>query len=292
MAKLVSNLMRAQIALLNPLLRRMDVKSARYLQDGLGALGAHILTDSVVCRPQPFAQFEASWAETASPVPNRAILYLHGGSYTAGSLVYAQLFGGVLAETTGWPVLCVGYRLAPEHPYPAALNDALIAYRYLLATHAPQEIVFVGESAGGGLCACLCLRLKELGLPQPARVVALSPWTNLAMDGDYSEQESRDPVLSKDNLRYSAQLYAGEQIRLPTVSPVYGDLSGLPPFLLFAGTDEILLQDSQRLAEKLRACGGSCELHVAKDMWHVYVIYGVPEAKEALERIAGFVREE
>ena len=289
MATIVSNLMRGQIALLNQLLRRMDIKSSRKLQDALGALGTRVLTENITYSDETFARFEASWATPNVCAPGKAILYLHGGAYTAGTLVYARCFGGILAEKTGYPALCVAYRLAPEHPYPAALDDALEAYERLLDTYAPQDIVLAGESAGGGLCFCLCLRLRELGLPMPGCLVALSPWTDLEMAGDYSEAAVNDPVLNADNLRQSATMYAGENRKLPTVSPLFGDLKGLPPVLILAGADEILLRDSAVMAQRLWQSGGDCEFHVARDMWHVYVLYGVPEAKTALERIRRFI---
>ena len=289
MPKLLSNLVRAQITLVNPLLKRMDHAALRKLQDALGALGAKALAGDVSYVDESFAQFEAAWAYPVDPVRGKAILYLHGGSYTAGSLIYARSFGGVLASRTGVSALCVGYRLAPEHPYPAALEDALAAYQRLLERYRPDDVTFVGESAGGGLCFCLCLRLKELGLPQPARIVALSPWTDLTMPEDLDENSARDPVLSVEKLRYSANLYAPGKLSLPTVSPVFGDPTGLPPALILAGGDEILLPDSVRMAERLRAHGCPCDLRIAEGMWHVYVLYGIPEAKEALSRIQEFV---
>ncbi len=289
MARFVSNLMRAQIALLNPLLKRMDISTLRKLQDALGTLGAKALAGDVTYRDEPTLPFQAAWAEPSAPATGRAILYLHGGSYTAGTLAYAKGFGGVLADRTGYRVLCVGYRLAPEHPYPAALEDALSAYRYLLENHAPEMITLAGESAGGGLCFCLCLKLRELGLPQPARVVALSPWTDLTMSSELDEEAARDPVLSAEKLRRSAALYAQGHLGEPTVSPLFGDLTGLPSSLIIAGSDEILLPDAVRMAGRLGASGCDCELHVEPDMWHVYVLYGIPEAKDALDRIRTYI---
>ncbi|MGI6238442.1 MAG: alpha/beta hydrolase [Christensenellales bacterium] len=289
MARFVSNLVRMQIALLNPLLKRMDISTLRKLQDGLGALGTKAMASRVSYSDDKALPIEAVWAEPTVFTPGKAILYLHGGSYTAGTLTYAKGFGGVLADKTGYRVFCVGYRLAPEDPYPAALEDALCAYRYLLEDHAPEDIVFVGESAGGGLCYCLCLKLKEIGLPQPSRIVAISPWTDLTMSSELDEKERNDPVLSSEKLRTSAQMYAAGQLDVPTVSPLFGDLEGLPPSLIIAGTDEILLCDSVDMAERLKAQGCDCELHIEPDMWHVYVLYGIPEAREAVDRMRAFI---
>ena len=160
----------------------------------------------------------------------------------------------------------------------------------MLKTYAAQDILLAGESAGGGLCFCLCLKLKELGLPMPGRIVAASPWTDLTMSEDRypPEGESADPVLSVEGLRYSARLYAGERVGEPTASPLYGDLSGMPPSLILVGAEELLLGDSVEMARKLQSQGCACELHVEEGMWHVYVLYGIPEAKAALARIRDY----
>lgn len=289
MARLRSTLVRAQIALINPLLKRMDIAALRKLQDALGTLGTKTLGNEVTYRDLEGFPFQAAWAEPSALDPDAAILYLHGGSYTAGTLAYAKSFGGVLAEKTGNRVLCLGYRLAPEHPYPAALEDALAAYEHLLSLYPPEKITLAGESAGGGLCYCLCLKLKELGLPQPVRIVALSPWTDLTMSSLPDEEAAHDPVLSAERLAHSARMYAGEMLAEPTVSPLFGDPTGLPPSLIIAGTDEILFPDSTRMAELLRARGCACELHAEPGMWHVYPLYPIPEAKEALDRMRAYI---
>ena len=290
MPKLVSSLVHAQIMLLNPLLKRMDLKAMRKLQDALGVLGATALAGGVAFVDEFFDDFDAAWAVPKDVQSKKAILYLHGGAYTAGCLSYARGFGGILAEETGRKVLCVGYRLAPEFPYPAALNDALEAYRRMLKTYAAKDILLAGESAGGGLCFCLCMKLKALGLPLPEKIVAVSPWTDLTMaEGRYpAGAGSLDPVLSVEGLKYSAQMYAGERAGEPTASPLFGDLTGMPPSLILAGAEELLLGDSVEMAEKLNAQGSACTLHVEEGMWHVYVLYGIPEAKAALGRIRDY----
>ena len=290
MPKLVSSLVYAQIKLMNPLLKRMDLKAMRKLQDALGVLGATALASGVAFLDEAFDEFDAAWAVPKDAQREKAILYLHGGAYTAGCLSYARGFGGLLAEETGRKVLCVGYRLAPEFPYPTALNDALEAYRRMLKTYAAKDILLAGESAGGGLCFCLCLKLKALGLPLPEKIVAMSPWTDLTMAEERYPVvgESADPVLSVEGLKYSAQLYAGERAGEPTASPLFGDLTGLPPSLILAGAEELLLGDSVEMAEKLNAQGSACDLHVEEGMWHAYVLYGIPEAKAALARIRDY----
>ncbi|MEG0145377.1 MAG: alpha/beta hydrolase [Clostridia bacterium] len=292
MPKLVSNLMRAQIALLNPLLKRMDLSTMRKLQDMLGGLGARVVTDAVSFEDAPFDVFDAVWAIPKAAVAGKAILYLHGGSYTAGSLAYCKGFGGLLAEQTGYATLCVAYRLAPEHPFPAALDDALGAYRFLLESRQPGDIALVGESAGGGLCYCLALQLREMGLALPVCIVALSPWTDLTLASpSCTENLPLEPLLNKEGLAYSAQLYGGTDLENPLISPLFGDMTGLPPSLIYAGTHEILEDDSVLMAKKLTSAHCACELHVAEGMWHAYVLYGIPEAREAIERMNEFITE-
>lgn len=291
MAKLVTRVLRSQIALLNPLLTHMDLEKMRKLQDALGALGERALRD-VEYQDAPFDNFEAAWARREGEESRGAILYLHGGSYTAGSLAYAKGFGGVLSDETGYETLCVGYRLAPEHPFPAALDDALAAYRAVIETHDPCHVALVGESAGGGLCYALCLKLKALNLPLPACVAALSPWTDLTMTLESVEAlKDVDPILSADGLSLSARMYGGDDLSSPFISPLYGDLTHMPPSFIAAGTHEILLDDSVLMAKKLNEALSPCQLILMDGLWHGYALYPIPEAKETLEKLRAFVWE-
>jgi len=210
----------------------------------------------------------------------------------AGSLAYSKGFGGILAEKTGRPTLCVGYRLAPEHPFPAALEDAVEAYQRIRSIYPSQNIAIIGESAGGGLSFCLALKLKELPVRQPSCIVALSPWCDLTCTGDsFDELAGVDPMLFPESLRWSAQLYARGEEKNPLVSPVFGDLTGLAPSLVYVGSLEILIDDATRIATRCAECGVHCELHIADDMWHVYPLFPIPESKRALDRIEEFVSE-
>ncbi|MBR6006499.1 MAG: alpha/beta hydrolase fold domain-containing protein, partial [Clostridia bacterium] len=206
----------------------------------------------------------------------------------------------VLASECGIRVLCPAYRLAPEHPYPAALDDAIEAYRYLLSSgYLPGQIVLAGESAGGGLCYCLMLRLRELRIPLPAGVVAISPWTDLTQSGEsYIYNKEADPSILKSTLDHYADCYTGalsgiEADRVdpkePTVSPLYGKLNGFPPSLIFVGGDEVLLEDSKALHEKLLSSGCRSELIIADHMWHAYVLYGLREHQEDYRKIDRFL---
>ena len=247
MPSLLSVLVREQIRLIKPILNRMSISTARAFQDALGQLGAKLVAGRVTFEPVQMDGFEACFALPEDEKDNRRmILYLHGGAYVAGNMKYARGFAGILADKLQQRVLSAAYRLAPEHPFPAALDDALTAYQYLLAKGwESRHISFVGESAGGGLVFCLCLRLKQLGLPLPAAVVGISPWTDLTFSGaSYITNASKDPSLAEDVLRDHAAIYAHGKEPDPLVSPVFGDLTGLPPSLLLAGGDELLLSDT------------------------------------------------
>lgn len=293
MPSIVSTILRGQIRLLGPFIAGASLEQARRGQDALGRLGTRAMEGSVHFHELRFSDFDAAWAIPLKGRVRRAILYLHGGAYTAGGLPYAKVFGGHLAEVTGRAVLCVGYRLAPEHPFPAALDDALEAYKEMLTRYAPSEIAFVGESAGGGLCYALCLYLKQLRLPLPGQIIAISPWTDLLMERDVSAQAELDPLLDHTNLLSNAVYYSGGEARdNPLISPLFGDLRGLPPSLILVGGHEMLLDDSRLMQEALERAGCECQLHVEEGLWHVYVLYGVPEAKEAVRMIAQRLEEE
>lgn len=293
MPSIVSTILRGQIRLLGPFIAGASLEQARRGQDALGRLGTRAMEGSVHFHELRFSDFDAAWAIPLKGRVRRAILYLHGGAYTAGGLPYAKVFGGHLAEVTGRAVLCVGYRLAPEHPFPAALDDALEAYKEMLTRYAPSEIAFVGESAGGGLCYALCLHVKQLRLPLPGQIIAISPWTDLLMERDVSAQAELDPLLDHTNLLSNAVYYSGGETRdNPLISPLFGDLRGLPPSLIIVGGHEMLLDDSRLMQEALERAGCECQLHVEEGLWHVYVLYGVPEAKEAVRMIAQRLEEE
>ena len=266
------------------------VEACRKAQDRIGALGARVLGDKVRYSPAVSTPYQADWAEVEAPRPNCAILYLHGGGYTAGTLEYARGFGGVISELTQCRTLCVGYRLAPEEPFPAALCDALDAYRLMLRDYDPARIALIGESAGGGLCYALCLRLREEGLPLPACIVAISPWTDLSLSLDaITRNASLDPTLDKESLALQARMYAGTALRDPLVSPLYADLHGLPPSMLYAGSHEILEDDARAMHAKLQSALCQSTLHVEEGAWHAYVLYGIYEARKALEEITCFI---
>ncbi len=232
----------------------------------------------------------------ATPVsqPDRHVLYLHGGSYVTGSPALYGNFTWRIAVATRARVLALDYRLAPEHPFPAALDDAFAACRWLLAGEAdPRRAVVMGDSAGGGLALALLLKLRDCGHERPAATVALSPWTDLALTGASLVRNAKaDPMLNVANARLFAASYLdGADPRHPYASPLYGNPAGLPPTLIHLGSDEILRDDAVRMAEKMRAAGCHVEIEVWPRMPHVWHLFApvLPEAKAAIARVGAFV---
>ncbi|MDA8263620.1 MAG: alpha/beta hydrolase [Actinomycetota bacterium] len=230
-----------------------------------------------------------------APKSELALLYLHGGSYSAGSITTHRSLVARICVTAGIHAYLPEYRLAPEHPFPAAVDDALAAYRHLLAKGVdPSKLIVAGDSAGGGLTLALMLQLKELELPLPLRIVLLSPWTDLtASGGSVVERAEVDPWLEAESLKPAARIYLGDADPAnPLASPLFGDLTRLPSSLILVGADEILLDDSVRLNRALVEVGAPSRLHIAEGMWHVYPAFpGMPEADRAIDEIAGFLAE-
>ena len=231
---------------------------------------------------------------TPQSCPDRHILFLHGGGYVTGAPdLYRHLLWRFAAASAA-RVAAVQYRLAPEHPFPAAIDDALAAWRGLIAAGAdPGHTVFVGDSAGGGLALALALRARDEGDALPAAIVALSPWTDLAVSGESVRRNAdADPMLNADDVPHLAAHYLdGADPRHPHASPLYGDPAGLPPTLIQVGGDEILLDDSVRMAARMREAGCRVELEIWRRMPHVFQAFPIlPEARRAIARIGAFVQ--
>jgi epsilon-lactone hydrolase len=225
----------------------------------------------------------------------RHVLFLHGGGYMTGS---PSLYRHILwrfAEACRAEIVAIDYRLAPENPFPAAVDDAVAAWKALLAEGAdPGCCAVMGDSAGGGLALALSHRLRDEGLPLPAAVVAISPWTDLAITGESCRNDAVDPMLRSDCLKpFAAQYLQGADPRHPLASPLYGDPRGLPPVLLQVGSHELLLDDSTRMADRLREGGCAVTLEVWPRMFHVWHAFApiLPEATRAIKRIGSFVSE-
>ncbi|WP_042430770.1 alpha/beta hydrolase, partial [Streptacidiphilus anmyonensis] len=222
------------------------------------------------------------------------LLYLHGGGYVIGSPDTHAGLAGDLALRAGLRATSVDYRLAPEHPFPAAVDDGLAAYRELLETGAdPRDLVLAGDSAGGGLSLATLLAAREAGLPQPAAVVVFSPWVDLTLGGaSIRGKRDADPIFVEADLRAYADRYLGAGDRAqPLASPVFADLAGLPPLLVQVGANELLLDDAVRLAGRAGADGVEVTLEVGPELPHVYQqSYGrLDEADAALDRAARFL---
>jgi acetyl esterase/lipase len=225
---------------------------------------------------------------------DRYVLYFHGGGYAFGTEPLARDFTWRLGAATRASVLYFDYRLAPEHPFPAAVEDASKVYRWLAGRVDPARIAFVGDSAGGGLVLATLHKMRDEGFTLPRAAVALSPWTDLALTGPSLRHNAKsDPMMDVKRLPAYAQRYlGGADPRHPYASPLYGDASGLPPVLIQVGSDEILRDDAVRMAEKLRQAGGEVHLEEWPRMPHVWHHYArlVPEGRQAIERIGAFVQ--
>ena len=243
-------------------------------------------------RPVDAGGVKAQWIETPASRTDRQLLYLHGGAYRVGSPATYRHFTWRLATAARARLLAIDYRLAPEHPFPAALEDTFSAYRWLLAG-AAQGLAIVGDSAGGGLALALLLKLRDAGLPLPAAAVALSPWTDLALTGaSLTLNADADPMLNADDLpHFAADYLAGADSRNPYASPFYGDPFGLPPTLFHVGADEILRDDAVRMAEKMRQAKCRVELQIWPRMPHVWHLLAplLPEARCAIAGIGDFL---
>ncbi len=269
---------RTQLALLQPLLEGCSLETMRLGQNKLGEMMEAKYKNQVLAKVHDFECCDGAWMLPRDERRQGVVLYLHGGGYTCGSLEYAKGFGSMLAVQCGVRVFCLGYRLAPENPYPAALEDAVTAYQYLLEKgYRGDQIALCGESAGGGLCYALCMKLQELELPQPCGIIAISPWTDLTASGSsYEENRERDPSMTRKRLEDFANHYTQNR-EDPLVSPLFGDLAGMPPSLLFVGGDEIMRSDAEDLHEKLLSLGCESKLLIAPERWHGYLLYGLGE---------------
>ncbi len=237
----------------------------------------------------------AAWIYADYAEQDKIVLYLHGGGYVLGGIDSHQMLCILMAQTLKMKILLPEYRLAPESPFPAAVDDALTAYRWLLAQgYNSKNIIISGDSAGGGLSLAAVLSLRDAGQPLPAAVVCMSPWADLTFKGNsYITKEKSEVILREDVLREWASAYVGkEKSDHRLISPVNADFHGFPPLLIQVGSDEILLDDSLALTEKAKAQGVNVTLKVWDDLWHVWQALGelIPESRQAFEEMGQFVR--
>jgi acetyl esterase/lipase len=251
--------------------------------------------DDVACEPVDAGGVPAEWIAAPGAQADRVVLYLHGGGYVIGSInTHRELASRVSRESQA-RALSIDYRLAPENPFPAGLEDATAAYRWLLSTGVePTRVVVAGDSAGGGLTLATLLALRDAGAPLPAAGVCLSPWTDLEGTGDSARPGAvDDPMVTLEGLVEMGRHYlGGADPRNPLAAPLYADYTGLPPLLIQVGTREILLDDATRVAERAKQCGVDVTLEPCDGLIHVWQAFGpaVPESQEAVARIGEFIR--
>ena len=237
---------------------------------------------------------DVEWVANPAAGARGFVLYLHGGGYVTGSPGTHRGLTSRIARDAHVCVAVPDYRLAPEHPHPAAVDDALAAYKGLLDQGIPaNKIIIAGDSAGGGLSLALALRLKDAPLPQPAGIVLLSPFTDLTHSGaSMNAPQQKEWLLTKSFIHAAGRHYGGDQDpRQPTLSPLFADLKGLPPLFVQVGSDEVLLDDSTRLAQAATQQGVQVTLQIWPRLWHVWQLHGgqMPEADRAILAIANFV---
>jgi monoterpene epsilon-lactone hydrolase len=254
------------------------------------------VADDVTCTPVDAGGVRAEWIVPPGAVAERVLLYLHGGGYVLCSVSTHRDLISRIARAAGMRALGVDYRLAPEHPFPAAVEDATTAYRWLVSHGtAPGHIAIAGDSAGGGLTLATLVALRDAGDPLPATGVCLSPWVDLEGSGPSNTTKAEaDPFVRKEMIQFMAEQYlGGRDPRTPLAAPLYADLHGLPPLLIQVGTAEILLDDATRAADRAKAAGVEVSLEVWDDMIHVWQLFAplLPEGQQAIERIGAFIRQ-
>jgi monoterpene epsilon-lactone hydrolase len=232
---------------------------------------------------------------TSRTKPGRALLYLHGGAYVLGGPASHGALTAQLGNASGAEAYLIDYRLAPEHPYPAAPDDALAAYRWLLEHYQPGQIAIAGDSAGGNLALVTVQAIRDAGLPPPAALALLSPWLDLSHSGASArERARRDPMLRVSWTSACAKLYAGEvPLDDPRISPLFGELKGLPPMIVHLGSEEIVYSDSERLAQKAKAAGVPLMLRAFEGLWHDFQLHAgqLREADESIADIGRFMQD-
>ena len=270
----------------------MSIRTLRRMTD-LGAL-MFFMPWGVEREQIKIDHIPAEWIIPKTADHNKVLLYLHGGGYAVGSKQTHRAFVGQMAKQAGYCGLLIEYRLAPEDPHPAAVEDAVRAYQWLLETgHAPEDIVLAGDSAGGGLTLATMITLREMGLPQPVCSVLISPWVDLTISQDsVYKYVDRSPVIFLREMKAWARNYAGiYPLDHPTVSPLFADLEGLPPMLVQLSDSEVLVDEGRLLVEKARKAGVDVVYQEYKGLihvWHIYWRY-LPVARHAINKIVAYI---
>ena len=274
------------------LVENADVEKQRQSQDQIGSLLKS--NKEITYTEIALGDVSGEWiCVNRAHMKKYVILYCHGGGYSTGSTLYARTITSKLAASTSMDVLSFDYRLAPEHPYPAALEDAMKAWNYLmLLGYGARDIILAGDSAGGNLALTLTLKLKEEGRLLPRGIVLLSPWTDMTSSGkSYQTKAAVDPVLDMAYLERAISDYTKgmEDLENPYISPIFGDFTGFPPTYIQVGDNEILLSDSENLHKKMVKENVSVKLEHFRGMWHVFQMSPVKKAYEAMDKVAEFI---
>ena len=283
----------ATIKKMHSVVENVDLDKQRHSQDTFGTLfGTH---PSIVFEPLKIGKIEAEWTKLRHPGnDSRMILYCHGGGYATGSCRYARSVTAKLAVATGLPTLAFNYRLAPEHPYPAAIDDAGKVWDYFMHLGiGAKNVIVIGDSAGGNLALELVLGLKAKARELPKALVLFSPWTDMTSSGaSHQEKADIDPVLEKNYLEQMIQCYAGERELSGTeLSPLFADFTGFPPVYIQVGENEILLDDSTRLYKKLLEDKVLTRIETYEGMWHVFQMAPFKRSFDAVKEAADFIYE-
>jgi len=252
------------------------------------------LPDGISIREQIIEGILSEWHIPDGSDPSKMILYVHGGGYVSGSCNDHRGFVSKFAKNTSVTNLLYEYRLAPEHPYPAALEDSVKVYQWVLSSgYKPGNIIIAGESAGGGLCLAILLALKDRAIPLPAAAVAISPWTDLTCSSDSYKTKNRVSVAPLNSWTVFSKHYTGDnRADLPFVSPLFGDLKGLPPVFINSAVDDELYEDGEKFYLKAKEAGVDITFRPGKGMVHCYPLFApmFREATEAMDEIVGFIK--
>lgn len=274
-----------------------DELSVKVIRDGLNQLGTlSRLPKDVKCEPINAGGVPGEWITTPDIISDHVLLYFHGGGYIGGSIETHKDLVSRISRAAKVRVLIINYRLAPEHSFPAALEDAVIAYQWLLTNEKidPKNIIIGGDSAGGGLTISTLVKLREEGVPLPTAAICLSPWTDLAGTGESIKTKAElDPFITPELDEFCAKMYLKDvDPKNYLASPLYADLTGLPPIYIQVGTSECLLDDSKRLAKNAKEAGIDVELDIWEDMIHIFAIFAplAPEGQQAILKISDFIQ--
>ena len=269
-----------------------DLKRQRSAMERAGKLAAP--TSDVTVEEFKVKNIACEWVKPDfAHNPQYVILYAHGGGYTCGGLGYARILAAKLAVATGFSVVSFEYRLAPEHKYPAPLEDGMKVWKYLMEKgYEPNKVLLAGDSAGGNLVLCMTMKLIKEELVSPKGLILFSPWTDMtATSKSYEKYKEKDPILTKEYVEGVRNAFVGEDADFadPKYSPLYGDFTSFPPTFIMVGRNEILLEDSVQLQKKILKAGGEAIIDIEKDGWHVYQQMPLPIATRAMKRVADYV---